>query len=62
MCFSRVFPAGVRTILAAFALWSVAATVSAAPFKRDIRFKQPDGTAITIHGQGDELNAILAKI
>ncbi len=59
MCFSRVFPAGVRTILAAFALWSVAATASAAPFKRDIRFKQPDGTAITIHGQGDELNAIL---
>lgn len=39
-----------------------AATVSAAPFDRQISFTQPDGTAIQLHGKGDEFYAVFETL
>lgn len=55
----RLIPAGARLLIASCAFFAATFTVDAAPFDRDLRFTQPDGTEIVIQGRGNEVNAIL---
>ena len=48
--FKQVLTVGLSSLLVAVDLW-------AAPFDKDMRFTQPDGSVIQIHGRGDEFYA-----
>ena len=48
--FKQVLIVGLSSLLVAVDLW-------AAPFDKDMRFTQPDGSVIQIHGRGDEFYA-----
>jgi len=55
----RLFRAAVFALAAS---WVLVSFVLAAPFERTTKFKQPDGTVITLHGKGDEFYAVFETL
>jgi M6 family metalloprotease-like protein len=54
---------GLKSVLfAAFALLVLGQVILAAPFSKQISFKQPDGTQIRIFGEGDEFYAVFETL
>ncbi len=57
---ARLISKSAAAVLALLAL-GLGATV-AAPFDKEFQFTQPDGVAISIHGQGDEFSAVFESL